>query len=142
MSRKKAKFRPWETALYSETGERAYIKIGLSLVLAPAFQKLNPGAQHLYICMVMEAKGKQKFAFTRKTFEKFGIPERSGRRYAEDLEAAKFVRCDHAKFTREANQYEFINGWKPLPALNAMPAPERDVLAEIISKKNKAGEWY
>lgn len=136
MAKKPAKFRPWETALHSDTGERAYIKIGLSLILAPAFQKLSPGAQNLYIRMMMEAKGKRQFTFTRKTFERYKIPERSGRRYAEELEAAHFIKCDHAKFTREANVYEFSTEWKPPPVLSPMPAPERDVLAEYMPGKN------
>lgn len=137
MAKKPAKFRPWETALKTDTGEKAYIKTGLSLFLAPAFQKLSPGAQALYDRMRMESRGKRMFTFTRKTFEKYGIPERSGRRYVEELEAARFIRCDHAKYTRAANVYEFTDEWKPAPPpiLSATPAPERDVLAEYMPKK-------
>ena len=89
------------------------MQIGNSLFLCGPFQKLSPGAQHLYLCMALESGGKRQYSFPAKSAEKYGIPIRSARRQIEELIEMGFISCiTSGKCTRTENIYEFRLSWK------------------------------
>ena len=96
-----------------EASARApFARVSKTLLTDPAFRALTPTAQHVYLCMTVEAAKNRRFAFTRKTAAQYGIPARSLLRAVHDLTAAGFITAESGRTTREANIYQFLLQWK------------------------------
>lgn len=89
-----------------------FVQIYADLAQSPEFIDLTPGARWCYISMTIEAKGGRCFEFTRKTAERYGIPQRTLVRNVKELVTAGFISCNSGRTTRTASEYEFTIGWK------------------------------
>lgn len=113
-SAQRADMRPWASA-HLDCKEGRFVQLGNSLMLSKAFQVLSTGARMLYICACAECGGRRQFTFPSRTMKKYGIPERSGRRYLIELEERGFITCVcSGKNTRHDSDYEFCLNWKNL----------------------------
>lgn len=108
---KNCNVRPWLSA-NSDCKEAIFTLVGNSLLLSEAFQRLTPGAQITYISMSVVSAGKREFQFPNSTARKYGISDKSFRRYVRELEAAGFLTINSGKITREPNIYSFSLEWK------------------------------
>lgn len=104
---------PWASAK-PDCKEGRFIQIGNSLLLSMTFQELNVGAQHLYLCMLMESGGRKSFEFPLTTAKKYGIPSSSFRRYVDELHAANFIDVQSGANARMKNLYSFSLAWKSI----------------------------
>lgn len=126
MGRHKSAFnvniRPWLSA-HRDCSEGRFLQLGNSLLLSHKvggkeqnrFLSLSHGAKFIYLCMCMESGGKREFKFPSASIKKYGLPVRSARRWIDELEENGFITCDHAAYTREANNYQFSTDWKEKP---------------------------
>lgn len=89
-----------------------FVQIYADLMQAQAFNSLSAGARWCYLAMTVEAKGKRKFEFTRKTAERYGIISRTLFRNVQELIKAGFLNCRSGRTTRTASEYEFSLDWK------------------------------
>lgn len=103
--------RPWLTAR-ADCKEGRFLQIGNSLLLSDKFQELSPGAQMLYLCMCLESGGRRELTFPLSSAKKYGIAQRSFRRYLTDLEKAGFIEKESLANLRRPNEYRFSFGWK------------------------------
>ncbi len=108
---KNCNVRPWLSA-NGDCREAIFTLVGNSLLLSETFQRLTPGAQMTYICMTVQSAGKREFQFPRATARKYGIADKSFRRYVRELETAGFINVNSGKITREPNIYSFSLQWK------------------------------
>lgn len=108
---KNCNIRPWLSA-NSDCKETIFTLIGNSLLLSEAFQQLTPGAQMTYICMTVQSAGKREFQFTNATARRYGLADKSFRRYVSELVKAGFISVNSGKITREPNIYSFSLQWK------------------------------
>ena len=107
------KFLLWLTAKKTNQDEGRFIQVSNSFLLSEVFHKnLSYGAQMLYLCMALEAGGNKRFKFPNAAFKKYSFPVRSVRRFITELEREGFIKCNHALYTRQANEYEFVFEWK------------------------------
>lgn len=88
------------------------MQIGNSLLLSDEYQALSAGAQHLYVCMMMESGGRKSFVFPLTAAKKYGIPSSSFRRYVDELHAAKFIDVQSGANAQLKNLYTFSLEWK------------------------------
>jgi hypothetical protein len=65
-----------------------------------------------YLCMTLQSAGKREFQFPNATARKYGISDKSFRRYVRELEAGGFLTINSGKITREPNIYSFSLEWK------------------------------
>lgn len=103
--------RPWLSA-NSDNKEKIFTLIGNSLLLSEPFQQLSSGAQMTYICMTLHSAGKRDFQFPNATAKRYGLADKSFRRYVAELAAAGFIKVNSGKLTREPNIYTFSLQWK------------------------------
>ena len=108
---KNCNIRPWLSA-NSDCKEAIFTLIGNSLLLSEAFQQLTPGAQVTYIIMTVQSAGRREFQFPSGTARRYGLAEKSFRRYVGELEKAGFITVNSGKLTREPNIYTFSLQWK------------------------------
>ena len=115
MPRRKAaercSIRPWLSAR-PDCKERRFLQIGDSLFFSESFKSLPAGAQMLYFCMCMESGGQRSLVFPLSAAKKYGIAQRSFRRYLEELEAAGFIEKVSLANLRRPNEYTFSLSWK------------------------------
>lgn len=96
--------------------ENLFAQIGVSLLQHPSFLGLQASAQHTYICMVIEAKGKPEFEFPRNIAKKYGIAGRTLVDNVKRLRELGFIEViASGKSTREPSQYRFSIAWKSVP---------------------------
>ncbi len=106
------KIRPWLSAK-PDCREGRFLLVGNSLLLSPKFHDLSPGAKILYFCACQESGGRNEFTFPARTMKKYGIKERSGRRYLQELIEHDFIRCAcSGKNLRTDSEYAFTLQWK------------------------------
>ena len=102
---------PWLTG--REGSSRApFSRISKTLLTDPAFLALTPTAQHVYLCMTVEAGQYREFTFTKSTADKYGIAHRSLLRAVQDLTAAGFIETQSGQSVRKPNNYRFSFAWK------------------------------
>lgn len=115
MAKKKAaercSIRPWLSAR-PDCKERRFLQIGDSLLFSDSFKSLSAGAQMLFFCMAMESGGQRSLVFPLSAAKKYGIAQRSFRRYLEELEAAGFIEKVSLANLRKPNEYTFSLSWK------------------------------
>ncbi len=93
--------------------EKRFIQVGNTLLLSHEFGRLGAGAQHLYLCMAMEAGGRSEFRFPQSAAIKYGIAPASFWRYVKELEENRFITVTSYKNLRQPNHYKFCLNWKP-----------------------------
>ena len=81
---------PWLSAKV-DGKEGRFIQVGNSLLLDKRYHALSAGARHLYLCMVMEAGGKQEVKFPHGAAKKYGIASTSFDRHIKELQANGFL---------------------------------------------------
>lgn len=89
-----------------------FVQIYADLMQDPGFHSLTASARWCYLSMVMEAKGKQCFEFTRKTAESYGIIGRTLVRNVQELSDFGLLECYSGRTTRTASEYKFSMDWK------------------------------
>lgn len=100
--------------------ERRFVQVGSSLFHDKNFQSLSSAAQHLYLCMSMDAGASSVFRFRRSDALRYGIAYSTFIRAKNELLAKHFIRLKtNGRWTRTANWYTFDLAWKPTP----MPVP-------------------
>lgn len=92
-----------------------FAQIGASLLQSEEFQGLSYSERWVYLCMVIEAKGRISFKFTRATAARYGINNQTLRRATEKLKAKGFIEYTSSKTTRTPNEYKFSRAWKTPP---------------------------
>lgn len=103
---------PWASAK-QDNREKKFIQVGESLILDPRFQALSAGARYTYLAMHLHSSGKRGFEFPKAAAARFGIPDRSLRRYLTELRLAGFIDLRMSgRITRVPNRYEFSLRWK------------------------------
>ena len=109
---------PWMSAR-PDNIDRRFIQVGNSLLLSDKFQKLKSGAQHLYMCMSMEAGGQKDFTFPQSAAKKYGIAPKTLQRNVDTLVKNNFIRKVSGANLRVANQYTFTPAaWKNILQAN------------------------
>lgn len=103
--------RPWLSANL-DCKEAIFTLVGNSLLLSEPFRHLTPGAQMTYICMTVQSAGKREFQFTNATARRYGLADKSFRRYVAELVKAGFITVNSGRITREPNIYSFSLEWK------------------------------
>lgn len=94
MSRKSSKPTyklPYWCAGTADSTEPIFIQMGATLMQHPAFLALTSSDRWCYQCMILEAKGKPDFQFSRRTAENYGIANRTLIRNVEALVKAGFI---------------------------------------------------
>lgn len=82
----------------------------------PAFLALTSSDCWCYQCMILEAKGKPDFQFSRRTAENYGIANRTLIRNVEALVKAGFIDVTASgKSNRTKTDYRFSVRWKTPP---------------------------
>lgn len=104
---------PWASAK-RDCREGRFLQIGNSLLLSDQYQALSAGAQHLYICMMLEAGGRRSFVFPLTAAKKYGVPSTSFRRYVDELHAANFIDVQSGANAQMKNLYTFSLSWKEM----------------------------
>lgn len=102
----------WNASANADCREGRFIQVGNSLLLCDAFKALSPGARALYFAMLMEAGGRDEFQLPKSDLKKYGFPERSARRYIEELREAGFITWSSGWTVREPNDYKFSPTWR------------------------------
>jgi len=106
-------FLPHLSANPSCKGESFFLKIGGSVLISEQFTALSAGAKDLFIAMSAESgKPFQRFIFSEKSANRYGISYSTVHRRGKELEAAGFLKVDRAGVTREYNFYSLITDWK------------------------------
>ncbi len=109
--------KPWLSAR-PDCKEGRYIQVGNSLLLSDTFQNISAGARWLYLCMALEAGGRQTVKFSHGSAKKYGIPYTTFDRTVKILREAGFIELiedeDHSQF--RANEFRFSSQWKANPA--------------------------
>ena len=96
--------------------ERRFVQIGSSLLHNKNFQSLSSAAQHLYLCMCMDAGASSVFRFCRSDALRYGIAYSTFLRAKNELLAKHFIRIKtNGRWTRTANRYVFDLSWKVAP---------------------------
>ena len=103
--------RPWLSAR-ADCKEKRFIQVGDSLLFSDSFKSLSTGAQMLYLCMCMESGGQRNLVFPLSAAKKYGIAQRSFRRYLEELEKASFIEKVSLANLKKPNEYTFSLTWK------------------------------
>lgn len=100
--------------------ERRFIQLGSSLLHDKNFQSLSSAAQHLYLCMSMDAGPNSVFRFRRSDALRYGIAYSTFIRAKNELLAKHFIRLKtNGRWTRTANWYVFDLSWKIVPSLTS-----------------------
>ena len=104
----------WYLSARADSREKRFIQVGDTLLLSERFNHLSAGAQHLYLCMAMEAGGRSEFQFPQSAAAKYGIAPASFWRYVRELEEKHFLTVRSYKNLRQPNHYQFCMEWKTL----------------------------
>lgn len=119
MSRKSSKPTyklPYWCAGTADSTEPIFIQMGATLMQHPAFLALTSSDRWCYQCMILEAKGKPDFQFSRRTAENYGIANRTLIRNVEALVKAGFIDVTASgKSNRTKTDYRFSVRWKVPP---------------------------
>lgn len=102
---------PWLSGK-TNNKEGRFIQVGNSLLLNETLKRLKPGAWKLYICMAMEAGGKNIFAFPHKSAVKYGISRSSFDNYAKDLINSGLIEKVPQDEQYVPAIFRFTTGWK------------------------------
>lgn len=107
---KKTPFPPWQTRT-SDGIEKRYIRLGNTLLYAPAFLQLSAKAKETYIYMLIESAGQREFTLPHSKYSQFSKKD-SFIRSSKELEKAGFIEVQHNGNLRKANVYRFSDRWK------------------------------
>ena len=100
---------PYWCAGTTDSTEPIFIQMGATLMQHPAFLALTTTDQ----CMILEAKGKPTFQFSRRTAENYGIANRTLIRNVEALVKAGFIDIEASgRSNRSKTNYRFSVRWK------------------------------
>lgn len=108
---------PWLSAKV-DGKEGRFLQVGNSLLLDKRYQSLTAGARHLYLCMALEAGGKQEVAFPHGTAKKYGIPSTTFDRNIKELQSNGFLeKIGPGTYWQYApSVFRFSTDWKAKPA--------------------------
>lgn len=104
---------PYWCAGTTDSTEPIFIQMGATLMQHPAFLALTTTDRWCYQCMILEAKGKPTFQFSRRTAENYGIANRTLIRNVEALVKAGFIDIEASRRSnRSKTNYRFSVRWK------------------------------
>lgn len=96
--------------------EPIFIQLGARLMQHPAFLALTPSDRWCYQCMLLEAKGKPDFQFSRATAKKYGIAARTLIDNVCRLRKAGFIELiASGRNNQTSSDYSFSIRWKTPP---------------------------
>ena len=112
MSRaKKTPFRSWEST--SAGGiEKRYIRLGATK--AARMGNLSDAAYRIFICMMMEAGGKEDFVFPRSKYRTYSGNDKFLRARQELIDKGFLEVVQNNANLRRPNVYRFSDKWKLL----------------------------
>lgn len=104
---------PYWCAGTTDSTEPIFIQMGATLMQHPTFLALTTTDRWCYQCMILEAKGKPTFQFSRRTAENYGIANRTLIRNVEALVKAGFIDIEASgRSNRSKTNYRFSVRWK------------------------------
>lgn len=108
---RKTPFQPWQTKKDNGIEER-YIRLGNSLMIAPAMLALSDKAFRIYTNMLLEAGGKKQFTYPRSKYMRISSISAFKNAKSELIEKGFIVEIQNNWNVRKANVYEFSEAWK------------------------------
>lgn len=104
---------PYWCAGTTDSTEPIFIQMGATLMQHPAFLALTTTDRWCYQCMILEAKGKPTFQFSRCTAAIYGISNSTLRENIKHLINAGFIEIvASGKSNRTRSDYRFSVRWK------------------------------
>lgn len=98
---------PWYLSAHADGKEARFLQVGNDFFFGEPFRMVSVLARFVYICMRLEAGGKNEFVFSRSAFTKYGLKQRSTTDAIEELVQSGLVSKKSGKATRTANLYRF-----------------------------------
>lgn len=104
----------WYLSRKLDCKEGRFIQLGNSLLLSKEYQSMSWTAKHLYICLAMEAGGKDQTEFSHSAAKKYGFPSSTFDRAIRELQENGFILLvlDEARSQFKTNVYRFCHSWK------------------------------